>query len=148
MKKLNFIFMIYAFLFIICAFFYGTLNFGYIVRNFENKYTNNKSLVYIDREKNINDSEKRLIVANLEARRSMKSFNSIQIFFYICASAFSLSLYKNKSKSKEISFIFLVAGLFILLLTFYFINISIYSYYIGSGDSIFNMLNRDRIMIY
>ncbi len=78
----------------------------------------------------------------------MKSFGSIQIFFYLCASAFSLSLYKNKSKSKEISIVLLLTGLFVLLLTFYFINITIFSHYIGSGDGILNILNKDKIMIY
>ena len=86
-----------------------------------------------------------MFIANIEARESVRSFKSIAIFFYMCISIFSFSLYKNESKSKEISIIFLLTGLFIVLLGLYIINIAIFSHY--TGDSIFNMLDRDVIMI-
>lgn len=147
MRRLNFIFMIYALLFMVYAFFFGSLSFRFIVRNFETKYINNKSLVYVEREKNIDDFEKRMIYANIEERGKMQTLNSIKIFFYLCISVFSLSLYKNKAKSKELSVIMLAAGFFLLLLTLYSVRITMFSYYNGAGDGITNILNRDKIMI-
>ena len=142
MKKYNFIFILFTILFYIISLFYGVTYLRLFMRDFERKYISTTSSVSLEKDKSLSEEKYETEDSNIEGRDALMGKAGRKILFNMF---FSLYYYYLFKKNRGYSIKFIVFGIFSLLFILYFTNIFYDSYYIGTGESIINIFDIDKM---